>query len=40
LLAGVADAPAAVTLSGDTTALDELMNLLDREMTGFYMHQR
>jgi alkyl sulfatase BDS1-like metallo-beta-lactamase superfamily hydrolase len=40
LLAGMADAPAAVTLSGDTTALGDLMGLLDREMTGFYMHQR
>ena len=40
LLAGMADAPAAVTLSGDTTALGELRSLLDCEMTGFYMHQR
>jgi hypothetical protein len=40
LLAGKPDATAAVTLSGDTMALDELMSLLDREMNGFYMHQR
>jgi alkyl sulfatase BDS1-like metallo-beta-lactamase superfamily hydrolase len=40
VLAGKADAPAAVTLSGDTMALGKLMGLLDREMTGFYMHQR
>jgi alkyl sulfatase BDS1-like metallo-beta-lactamase superfamily hydrolase len=40
LLAGKADAPAAVTLSGDTMVLGELMGLLDRELTGFYMHQR
>ena len=39
-LAGKADAPAAVTLSGDTMALGDLMGLLDREVTGFYMHQR
>ena len=40
LLAGRAGAPAAVTLSGDAMALGDLMGLLDREMTGFYMHQR
>jgi alkyl sulfatase BDS1-like metallo-beta-lactamase superfamily hydrolase len=40
LLAGKAAAPAAVTLSGDSMAFGELTSLLDREMTGFYMHQR
>ena len=31
---------AATTVSGDATALAELLGYLDTEIVGFYMHQR
>ena len=39
-LAGVSGAATVTTVAGDAEAFDRLVGFLDRDMIGFFMHQR